>query len=402
MKHQWTEDTSVSDCLTGCKVRGEHKTECLVPCSEECARRCREHCTGCRPHRSEEGSGVCKRCRERVSEAIPLIPKLVTWIGTQDTPSTGSQRGPTDKPIMRTKKSPPLPFAADAVDAADALHALLASWCRIVVEERPGNLTGPDLRGSVSSRRVLADDTGDIIGLGVSHAPRHAAGRTRIDEQHLDRLDDDAPGLIRVQVTNWTDRLDDKGQWGDADWVVESAPTQRAADWLMGQLDWALAQPFAGDLVREISEATWTTRRRWPIEAEPIVAEAECFNCGNKLVRLSGDDGYENDFRCTGCPEKYDTQRYNQALADLRQDKRAAMDARIEAGQEEADDDLVYVAIEDAVTWTGRKAWTIRGWAQQGLIRRRTVGSQVQVHLYDVTREHNTRGTRARSCTESG
>lgn len=393
------EDTPVAECATGCTVPRAHVALCVEPCMDDCSRRCRDHCRGCVPRRAFGDLAVCKACRSRVVEAIDLIPSLVTWITTQDAPSSGAASSSGDK-IKRTKKAPPLPFSVAAVDAADALHAVLATWCQVIVDERPGHLVGPDLRGSVHSRKVLADNTGDVIGLGVTHVPRHAVGRSSTSERVLEKEDGDIPGYVRVQVTNWRDRLDDKGGWGDPEFVIEAAPTQRAADWLSVHLDWALAQPFAADLVREITDATWTARRRFPVDAEPKVADAQCFECGNQLICHSGDEGYSPDYICGGCGQRYNEEQYKQALLYLRTREQAAMEVRITAGKSDANDDLAFVSVEDAASWTGRKAWTIRTWMEQDVVRKRKVGAKVQVNLFDVTREHNTRGTRARTCTD--
>lgn len=371
------EDTPVAQCATGCRVRGQHQADCTNPCGDDCERRCDDHCRGCRPKRAVDDLAVCRHCRDQVALAVTSIPTLVSWISAQDAPSAGGGGGQSGDKIKRTKKSPPLPFRADAVDTADALHSLLVAWVRMVIEERPGGLTGPNLTGSVSSRKVLADGTGAVVGLGVNNPSRAAAGR---------RTDDGR-----------TDRLNYKGQWADdGDWVIEPAPTRNAATWMAQHLEWALQQPWAGDMVHELTTAVRQARRRWPVEAEPEVAEAECFDCGHELQRLVGDRGYEDDYVCVGCKRRYTYAAYVLALKQLHEEQRTDMRARVEAGDEESGAELVFVAVKAAAEWVGRKEWTIRTWIREELVRSRKVGPEVQVHLYDVTREHMSRPERRR------
>lgn len=386
------EDTPVAQCATGCRVRGEHLSSCTDPCGEDCDRRCTEHCRGCRPKRSTGDLVVCKHCREQAQAAINAIPNLVTWIAAQDAPSSGAASG--DK-IKRTKKSPPLPFRADAIDTSDALHALLVSWVRMVVEERPGGMAGPNLAGSAS------DEGGAVVGLGVAHHARTPGGREGEDRAEL-RPAAGAEGPSAVQYSKHTDRLNAKGEWADDDWIIAPSPTRNAATWLNQHLDWALKQPWAGDLVNEITTAVRQARRRWPVEAQPEVAEAECFDCGGELQRLVGDKGYEDDYVCSGCRRRYTFVEYMLALRQLHEDKRGDMRARVEAGDELSGNELAFVAVKAAAVWVGRKEWTIRGWIRDELVRSRKVGSEVQVHLYDVTREHMTRPERKRGVCVDG
>lgn len=390
------EDTPVAQCATGCRVRGAHLSSCLDPCGEACDRRCDEHCRGCQPKRAHGNLAVCRHCRDQVALAINAIPTLVSWIATQDTPSSGAAPSSGDK-IKRTKKSPPLPFRADAIDAADALHALLVSWVRTVVEKRPGALTGPDLAGSVSTRKVLADRTGAVVGLGVTRPPRASAGRHTADVTDLAPATG-AEGPSARMVERFVDRLNAKGEWADEDWVIAPSPTRNAATWLAPHLEWALEQPWAGDMVHELTTAVRQARRRWPVEPRPEVAEAECFDCGAQLQRPVGDKGYEDDYVCSGCQRRYTYLDYLRALRQLHEDKRRDMRARVEAGDEEGGTELAFVAVKAAAEWVGRKEWTIRGWIRDELVRSRKLSGEVRVHLYDVTREHMARPERKRVC----
>lgn len=239
------EDTPVAQCATGCRVRGQHLGDCIDPCGDDCDRRCDDHCRGCRPKRASGGLVVCRGCEGRVHRAITNAPRLVAWIRIHDVPSSGSQQDSDN--IKRTKKSPPLPFRADAIDTADELHSMLAAWCQTIAEEHPGALAGPDLRGSVRSRKVLADQTGAVVGLGVQ---------------------------LRT--------------WGIGHAVPRSVPTENAASWLTRQLPWALAQSFADELVREVSEAVETAGYRWPVEERPVRLPIPCDECErNSMVRYA-------------------------------------------------------------------------------------------------------------------
>lgn len=238
------EDTPVAQCATGCRVRGQHQGDCTNPCGGDCDRRCVAHCRGCRPKRAAANLTVCSTCAAKLRRALVQAPRLVAWIGVHDVPSS-EQREP-DESSKKGKKTPPLPFRADAVDTADEIHALLCTWAHTIVDEHPGALRGPDLSGSVRARRVLADRTGDVIGLAVNRG------------------------------------------WGTGDTVPPAMPTERAASWLLTHSDWALARPWADAFVTEISEAVFTAQHRWPTTEEVSRLPTACHVCGRmSLVRYA-------------------------------------------------------------------------------------------------------------------
>lgn len=91
---------------------------------------------------SHEGSLLCVGHLTKLTELIAFTPTMVSWLRSNITPS-GSQKesdGGSKKP---KGPSTPLPLSDAAVDAADAELACLASWTRMVAEERGEH--GPDL-----------------------------------------------------------------------------------------------------------------------------------------------------------------------------------------------------------------------------------------------------------------
>lgn len=296
------DERSAVPCATGCRVRGEHAGDCAVPqCGEGCQRNCREHCRGCRPRFCAEGYRVCKVCVQKINSAVSKIPRLVAWIAVHDVPSSGS--APSKDLIKRTKKAPPLPFRADAVDDADELHALLVSWCQTIADEHPHDLAGPDLRGSRITHKANGDPTGRVVGLAVSTRTWRAADWHASSHQ------------------------------ANTDTVPYQAATERAAKWMLAQLaastDNPLSQPFAADMVGEICEAVRMAERRWPTEPQPEVMDPPCLDCQGQLTKqvheVNADAG-DDRFVCRRCKRVYTLRDYNLALGELLRRRAAERD----------------------------------------------------------------------------
>lgn len=291
-------------CAAGCMRSGRHldagigeyvSTEvCSLACTDACERRCRgdlladgktrrPHCRGCVPRLAEvltDGTvlAVCKGCAERVRKALDVLPGLVAWIRAQDFKALPNGFG-GDGTGIGGARTPPAPIRIDALDASDELHAMLASWCHVVVEEHPVGFKGPDLRGSVRSRAVLADMTGPVIGLaGIGG------------------------------------RLNPDGK------VTAVPATTHAATWLTRHLDWALCQEWAAEMVREIASAVETAEHRWPRSDAPEETGAPCLRdgCIGHLVRevpipgrpevADGDE--DKRWTCDACRERYGRRRF--------------------------------------------------------------------------------------------
>lgn len=285
-------DESATPCATGCRVRGKHATDCAgAQCGEDCQRNCREHCRGCLPRTTDGDLAVCKACVQRINRDVAEIPRLVAWISVHDVPSTGATR--SKDYIKRTKKAPPLPFRADAVDDADELHALLVSWCQTVADEHPHGLVGPDLRGSRITHKANGDPTGRVVGLAVSKRTWRGA--------------------------DWSPN---SSQANTSDAVPYQAASERAAKWMLAQLaagtDNPLAQGWAADMVTEICEAVRHAKRRWPTDPEPEVIDPPCLDCGGQLARpvMTATDAAER-FVCRRCKRGYEKVAYNLALGEL-------------------------------------------------------------------------------------
>lgn len=298
--------TDTQECATGCKSRGNHASDCTNPCSDDCDRRCREHCRGCQARRAVEGLSVCKGCVQKINSAVAKIPRLVAWISVHDVPSSGS--APSKDFIKRTKKAPPLPFRADAVDDADELHALLVSWCQTVADEHPHPLAGPDLRGSRITHKANGDPTGRVVGLAVS-----------------------------VRTWRGADWSPSSAQ-ANTDTVPYQAATERAAKWMLAQLaapiDNPLSHAWSSEMVAEICEAVRMAERRWPTEPQPEVMDPPCLDCRGQLVKQVheiADDAGDDRFVCRRCKRVYTLRDYNLALGNLLRERAAERES--EAGE---------------------------------------------------------------------
>lgn len=129
-------------CLTGCTSFGAHKPGC-----DE------EECRGCVPREASEG-GLCGRCWGNLQRDIRTAPSIVDWIREHVEPS--SQWG---ERINSGDVDAPAPLSVTAVADADELHACLASWALLILEEHPARLVGPRVE-----RQWRADD-GAVVGI---------------------------------------------------------------------------------------------------------------------------------------------------------------------------------------------------------------------------------------------
>lgn len=191
-------------CQTGCTLRDQHLAQC------------RGDCWGCLPRPTDSGL-VCARCQTRLGAAIRTTPALVDWLRQQlDPTQTASDR-------VSGTHAPPAPLNVAAVADADDLHAMLASWALLHLEEHPDNLSGPRLGGT------LRTTTGDVAGV------LSAAG---------------------------------------------NAPTVELCRWLNTHLPWALDREWAGVYVSEVTERVAVLRARYPDdERSRAILDVPCPRC---------------------------------------------------------------------------------------------------------------------------
>lgn len=220
----------MSDCASGCKVRREHHSGCD-----------QKVCTGCMPRLAEFGT-LCMACHGRLTRDLIQAPALVEYLRGMLTPG---QPG-TESRVTSTREQPSVLNLA-TVDGADELHAALASWAHLVVEEHPGRLVGPDLRGSwvtqASRRRFLPPGltAEQQVTYGVQYLPAVVAG-------------------VKPRA--------------------RTNPTKTLTAWLLAHAEWIERQPWAAEMVREIGGTIATLRARFPqAEQSQHVTDEQCPNC---------------------------------------------------------------------------------------------------------------------------
>lgn len=214
-------------CAAGCTTRS-HLADCPDAGDNGDGR-----CLGCTPQLAAEGLAVCERCAARIRHALAASPGIVGHLRDHLEPTT---RLPDDMPHAKGKKAPPAPLNINAKSDADDLHADLASWALLVMEER--HVTGPDWAGS------------DI---------RPASKRATPD------------GLV----------YEDARVVGVDDWQA----TVRVVRFLFTHLDWILTQEWAGAFCPEITDKVRTLRFRYPTEQRPVYIPYPCPGCGCRTLR---------------------------------------------------------------------------------------------------------------------
>jgi hypothetical protein len=232
----------MTDCVRGCTIARKH----LNDCSDE------DECGGCLPRPSDKGL-VCERCYTALTRDVSLAPSLVRWLREHVEPGAANQDGKTTG-----TRNPPAPLSTDAVAAADDLHAQLASWVLLILEEHPDRLHGPDWRGSVvrpMSKRTVTQ-AHDSLGY-----PIHLRYTEEWREPWVMHVYDEARAVgVRQDGTS----------------------TENVCRWLLARLgdDWTTWQPWIGEMVREVIEVTATLLARWPQEARSrAITDLPCPKC---------------------------------------------------------------------------------------------------------------------------
>lgn len=218
--HKHEHQATITYCAKGCTVRGRHLEQCTDT-----------ECRGCLPRRAKYGR-LCGWCWQRLNADVVDAPTLVEHLREVAEPDAAAA-APSDS---RSYRDPAEGSALSAaVDAADEIHAVLASWALLIVDEHPAGLTGPDQRAWRSTTPYLATD-------------KETGERYQMYEHPVGFRD--------------------------------AAATGRLVRWLLPHLTWAAEQDWIGDMRRELGHLMATTRARWPMEeSERPVPFATCSEC---------------------------------------------------------------------------------------------------------------------------
>lgn len=222
--------TIAPPCASGCTQRGQHVPDCTDWGAAD------PKCRGCLPRPAEFGR-LCAWCWQRLNADVVDSPALARYLWAighaGESGSAGGDGIRSGDPAERA-------LLHGAIDALDGLHACLASWAHLILEEHPDGdrMSGPDERGvrrtQWSRARVLKDD--------------------ELAE----------PYYIPPTVAG----------------VHDPAATSRLVRWLLPLLAWCSAQEWAGEMRREIGSVVRTTAARFPVaERTRAIPGVECPVC---------------------------------------------------------------------------------------------------------------------------
>jgi hypothetical protein len=198
----------------------------------------------------------------RATEAVAACPDLVGHLREHVEPGSaaGGERSGT--------RDAPAPLSVTAVAAADDLHAALASWVLLVLEEHPDRLHGPHWDGTdirpASTRRL---------------EPVKVMGRW-------------VPGQ----------RVYEPARAVGIEAGLGSGPTTLLARWLLPHLPWALRQPWAGILADELPRHVGRLRSQWPTSERPVALPLPCPGCGLLTLERHAPSCFEGPITIT-CPQ---------------------------------------------------------------------------------------------------
>ena len=273
----------MSQCASGCTIRGHHLAECngWAWGRDECGQPEEVECAGCLPRQAEFGV-LCSWCWGRLQSSVRTLPSLVEHLFDMGAP-------PPRSPLGRPGGGRPTPGSrclySDALVAADGLHAILGTYAQEVAVEHP-------TAGSLP------------VGLCRWSQGRPAAG-----------------------PLGWADVVD-----GGADPVIlgprEQEDTRRLVAWLDPHLEWIASRPWATDMIADLASAASRARARWPIqEPERRITNVRCPSCGAwSLVLIPPSvPGAERLVRCTlpACGSVLTEEDWEQALSQALADAQA-------------------------------------------------------------------------------
>jgi hypothetical protein len=269
------------NCATGCTSLGRHLSSCDSP---------DDQCRGCMPREAVDGL-LCARCWGNLQRDVRTAPSIVDWIREHVIPSgqqalmqesTVKIRGPrTDSegafyiglasPGHSAEGREPL--HASAVDDADELHAELASWALLILEQHPSALNP---RRPIGQRRNHA---GEVVGI-----------------------------------------------------MPDSDATTSVCKFLVTHLEWAAEQEWIGDMVTEIGKLVRTFLARYPqAERSRYLQDVRCPACERTSMTYTppawaGQDTLvQCDHHACGCivPEK----NFGLFMAMIAEDKKRELSA---------------------------------------------------------------------------
>lgn len=225
-----------SPCVCGCTVRGQHIARCPERCQHiapprprlprACPKGCDHTCRGCVPRAAEFGL-LCAWDWQRLNGDIVDTPALVRYLWAL------AHSGETATAELKIRGGDPAEqgILHAALDALDGLHACLASWAHVILEEHPDGdrMAGPDDRGV------------------------RWTGTTKwIDPDVFPRLEDGSEPLVYVHRPEPAS-------------VRDPEATSRLVRWLLPMLVWCAAQEWVGEMRREVADVVRTTAARFPV-----------------------------------------------------------------------------------------------------------------------------------------
>lgn len=174
-------------------------------------------CRGCLPRPAEVGV-LCPWCWGRLQSAVRTLPALVDHLLEVAVPSLSSPSGHMGEGGGSSRPSERSLYPA-AAGEVDELHSILATWCAELADERP-------VPHPATLTRWAAGDGWDALG-------PNGVGATR-------------------RLVNWVDP----------------------------HLGWVARQPWAGDMIDELTTATRSAQSRFPVEDRPRRSDVRCPACG--------------------------------------------------------------------------------------------------------------------------
>lgn len=218
--------TATTACVSGCGQRGEHTDNCPDPAE----------CWGCLPRPAEYGT-LCMPCHGRLTRNLYSAPDLVTHLRTLLEPALIQQ----GDGMPHGESELPIPVNAGAIDAADEIHAQLASWVMLVLEEHPAGLAGPSVAGS----RLTVPTTRSYVNSDGTRETKYLA-----------------PVVVGLKPTAADDA------------------TRQFAQWLLNQQTWIEDQEWAAEMLRDLGTTIATNRARYPAdERSRRIPDLPCRNC---------------------------------------------------------------------------------------------------------------------------
>jgi len=270
--------TAPSPCISGCTVRGDHRTTCETRDAKV------DPCKGCLPRDAETGL-LCAWCFQRLQSDVATAPALIRHLRAMAQADAGAD---TTSDVHTGGDPAWGSILSAAIDAADEIHAMLASWAHLVLEEHPHGpmMRGPDERGARRTHTVavLDGEIADVYGpylrkstVAGLDSPR-TLGTVWV-EREVTAPVSDSQGRPIVYVQRFA-----------AGGPITADPgmaTSRLVSWLLPMLLWCAAQDWAGEMRREVSSAVRTTLARWPMDdtATRHIPATACPRCD--LVSLT-------------------------------------------------------------------------------------------------------------------